>query len=156
MNLPSPDDQGPGQLPGSITLRNHKTNRKPSLRFTGQQLLVLEKKFKQDQFPSRADKAELSNILNLTETQVKVWFQNRRNKTKRLQKTELEKLRMSGKPPAAFPVGSPLGAPLYSASQSRPELQPHSAAATSMPYDFLYGSPARLPWSSDFLQFGPM
>ncbi|XP_041755938.1 homeobox protein Nkx-3.1-like [Coregonus clupeaformis] len=53
--------------------------------FTHLQVLELENKFNHQKYLSAPERAHLANKLRLTETQVKIWFQNRRYKTKRKQ-----------------------------------------------------------------------
>lgn len=59
--------------------------------FSHLQVVELEKKFNQQKYLSAQERAHLAAALRLTETQVKIWFQNRRYKTKRRQQTEFSK-----------------------------------------------------------------
>jgi hypothetical protein len=60
--------------------RNHsaKKCRKARTAFTDQQLAELEKNFHTQKYLSVQDRMELAARLNLSDTQVKTWYQNRR------------------------------------------------------------------------------
>lgn len=65
----------------SSCTHNAKASRKPRRRrtaFTHAQLAYLERKFRCQKYLSVADRSDVADTLNLSETQVKTWYQNRR------------------------------------------------------------------------------
>ncbi|OQV20653.1 putative Homeobox protein B-H2 [Hypsibius exemplaris] len=62
---------------------NNRKQRKPRTAFTDQQLQLLEKSFEAQRYLSVQDRMELAAKLQLADSQVKCWFQNRRTKWKR-------------------------------------------------------------------------
>lgn len=72
---------------GAHTLLGHRMKKKRKLRtvFTEKQLEGLESKFAEKKYLSVPDRMELASRLELSETQVKTWFQNRRMKCKKQQ-----------------------------------------------------------------------
>ena len=64
---------------------NSSNNKKKKARttFTGRQIFELEKQFEVKKYLSSSERSSLAKLLAVTETQVKIWFQNRRTKWKK-------------------------------------------------------------------------
>ena len=60
--------------------------RKRRVLFTQQQVMELEKRFDKNRYLNAQDRDQLAHTLSLTSTQVKIWFQNHRYKTKKASK----------------------------------------------------------------------
>jgi len=64
---------------------DNSKRKKARTTFTGSQIFELEKQFETKKYLSSAERICLAQVLGVTETQVKIWFQNRRTKWKKLE-----------------------------------------------------------------------
>ncbi|KAF4516982.1 hypothetical protein B566_EDAN005584 [Ephemera danica] len=77
----------------AVARRRRKEGRGPRRQrttFSSEQTLRLELEFGRSEYISRSRRFELAERLSLSETQVKIWFQNRRAKDKRIEKAHLD------------------------------------------------------------------
>ncbi|XP_017851471.1 homeobox protein B-H1 [Drosophila busckii] len=147
------NDHSVGNL-GSGSYAEHKlqlskSGRKPRRRrtaFTHAQLAYLERKFRCQKYLSVADRSDVAETLNLSETQVKTWYQNRRTKWKRQNQLRLEQLRHQATLEKDFVVqdagaGGALGC-CPSGLQSSFSAAAAAAAAANNPCNFLTSAAA--------------
>ncbi|XP_055850799.1 homeobox protein bagpipe [Episyrphus balteatus] len=67
------------------TMSGNSRKKRSRAAFSHAQVFELERRFAQQRYLSGPERSEMAKNLRLTETQVKIWFQNRRYKTKRKQ-----------------------------------------------------------------------
>ena len=79
--------------------------RKRRVLFTKAQTYELERRFRQQRYLSAPEREQLARIINLTPTQVKIWFQNHRYKFK---KQNYEKGSLNEPPPLFTPRTVPV------------------------------------------------
>ncbi|CAG9794769.1 unnamed protein product [Diatraea saccharalis] len=69
--------------------KDKNAKRKPRILFSQTQVHALEIRFRAQKYLTAPEREELAKNLNLTPTQVKIWFQNRRYKSKRIKSPEV-------------------------------------------------------------------
>ncbi|GCC24757.1 hypothetical protein chiPu_0003159 [Chiloscyllium punctatum] len=114
-----------------------KSGRKKKTRtvFSRSQVFQLESTFDMKRYLSSSERAGLAASLHLTETQVKIWFQNRRNKWKRQLAADLEAVNLSHsaqrivRVPILYHESTPTGALSFSLPQVSPPLVSFSGTA---------------------------
>nr|XP_056706089.1 LOW QUALITY PROTEIN: homeobox protein Nkx-6.2 [Euleptes europaea] len=115
--------------------------------FSGQQIFALEKTFEQTKYLAGPERARLAYSLGMTESQVKVWFQNRRTKwrkrhaaemasAKKKHDSETEKLKESSENEDDDDYNKPLD-PNSDDEKIARLLQKHKAAAAGGPLALL-------------------
>ncbi|KAF5923553.1 hypothetical protein HPG69_006724 [Diceros bicornis minor] len=99
-------DSGDGARSERTEQPRARQRRKPRVLFSQAQVLALERRFKQQRYLSAPEREHLASALQLTPTQVKIWFQNRRYKCKRQRQDK--SLELAGHPLAPRRVAVPV------------------------------------------------
>ncbi|XP_021037567.1 homeobox protein Nkx-2.6 isoform X2 [Mus caroli] len=104
-------ERGVGNLSGDMRRggpvpTRTRPQRKSRVLFSQAQVLALERRFKQQRYLTAPEREHLASALQLTSTQVKIWFQNRRYKSKSQRQDQT--LELAGHPLAPRRVAVPV------------------------------------------------
>ncbi|XP_021493557.1 barH-like 2 homeobox protein [Meriones unguiculatus] len=115
-----------------------KKPRKARTAFSDHQLNQLERSFERQKYLSVQDRMDLAAALNLTDTQVKTWYQNRRTKWKRQTAVGLELLAEAGNYSALQRM---LPSPYFYHPSLLGGMDSAAAAAAAAMYSSMYRTP---------------
>ncbi|XP_054126510.1 homeobox protein Nkx-2.6 [Melozone crissalis] len=88
----------PREAPG------RRRRRRPRVLFSQAQVLELERRFQRQRYLSGPEREQLARLLQLSPAQVKIWFQNRRYKSKRQRRERRPEPAVPAVPPRTVPV----------------------------------------------------
>ena len=106
MNCSTPSDTDDDER-SSLNKSSNNSRRKRTA-FTNEQLIELETEFQQKKYLSLVERSQIAQTLNLSEIQVKIWWQNRRAKWKRIKAGQLIPMPISTQPDNKLSYSFPL------------------------------------------------